>query len=298
MQLSVIVCTRNRAYAIVPCLDSIARSFALAAPINAEIVVVDNASTDDTAGAVSTWAAHAPFPVKLQYEPVPGIAGAHNRGFRAASGALLLCTDDDCRLAPDYVRKLLAHDAEDSGLLLRGGRVELGDTTDLPLTIKTDTEPRRWSRALRSARHESLATCFHGCNISMRRALLDHIGLYDDAHFVTGAEDTDFIFRCYLAGIVIEYAPDLVVYHHHGRKTIAQGYTLFRGYMIHIGALYAKYLFKDPNLCRPFYWTLRNAATDLVTQRNTFMPEIGFSHLDRLRFNAIGVLRYWCGRPI
>jgi GT2 family glycosyltransferase len=298
MQISVIVCTRNRAHALGPCLDSIARSFARAAALDVEIVVVDNASEDDTPAVVAAWAGKAPFPVNFQREPRPGIAGAHNCGFRAAQGALLVCTDDDCRLGADYIRNLLAHDATDRELILRGGRVELGDTADLPLTIKTDTVPRRWSRILRSARHECLGNCLHGCNVSMRRALLDRIGPYDAAHFATGAEDTDFIFRCYLAGVAIEYAPDLVVYHHHGRKTAAQGHNLFRGYMIQMGALYAKYLFKDPDLCRQVSWDLRNAAKELVAGRNTFMPAIGFSHRDRLRYNALGALRYCCGQRI
>lgn len=295
MQLSAIVCTRDRAHAIVPCLDSIAHSLSRAVPIDAEIVVVDNASRDDTATTVAAWAAQASFPVKLRQEPRPGIVGAHNCGFRAASGELLVCTDDDCRLDPDYIRNLLAHDARDSELILRGGRVELGDPADIPLTIKTDLRPQRWSRVLRSARRENLGNCLHGCNVSLRRALLERVGLYDDVHFSTGAEDTDFIFRCYLAGIAIEYSPDLVVYHHHGRKTAVEGYRLFRKYMIHMGALYAKYLFKDPDLCRQVYWDLRNAANELATRRNTFMPAIGFSHLDRLRYNALGFLRYCCG---
>ena len=48
MRLSVIVCTKNRARNITPCLDSIAAAFSLAAPLDAEIVIVDNGSTDNT----------------------------------------------------------------------------------------------------------------------------------------------------------------------------------------------------------------------------------------------------------
>ena len=48
MKLSVIVATRNRAHAIRPCLDSIATAFAKAAPLDAEIVVVNNGSSDNT----------------------------------------------------------------------------------------------------------------------------------------------------------------------------------------------------------------------------------------------------------
>ena len=41
MKVSVIVCTFNRSHAIIKCMDSIAESLAAAAPVEAEIVVVD-----------------------------------------------------------------------------------------------------------------------------------------------------------------------------------------------------------------------------------------------------------------
>jgi hypothetical protein len=61
MKLSVIVATRNRAHAIAGCLDSIAVSLAKAAPLDAEIIVVDNGSQDATSRAVEESA----FPVRL-----------------------------------------------------------------------------------------------------------------------------------------------------------------------------------------------------------------------------------------
>jgi glycosyltransferase involved in cell wall biosynthesis len=64
MKLSVIVATRNRAHAITCCLDSIAASLAHAASLDAEIVVVDNGSTDATSEIVKRWASACPFPVR------------------------------------------------------------------------------------------------------------------------------------------------------------------------------------------------------------------------------------------
>ena len=137
MKLSVIIATRNRAYAIADCLDSVAAAFAYAAPLDAEIVVVDNGSTDDTAGIINAWAASSAVRVHLLFEPKAGLPRAHNRALRAARGEILAFTDDDCRLSKEYVTDLLRHNAGDIGLVLRGGRVELGDPTDLPLTINT-----------------------------------------------------------------------------------------------------------------------------------------------------------------
>ena len=65
MKLSVIVSTRNRDYAIGQCLDSIAAAITAAAPLNAEIVIVDNGSTDNTKQIVQAWAAANPMPLQL-----------------------------------------------------------------------------------------------------------------------------------------------------------------------------------------------------------------------------------------
>lgn len=295
MKLSIIVCTRNRAHAIGPCLDSIARSLSRAPPGEAEIVVVDNASEDGTTQVVRGWAAGCGVSVNLVFEPRTGRVNARNCGFRAARGALLAFTDDDCRLDESYVENALRRDAQDASLVLRGGRVELGDPADLPLTIKTARVPRRWNIGMRSARHECLGNCLHGCNMMMRRSLLERVGAFDTR---VGDDDCDLVCRCYIAGITIEYAPDIVVYHHHGRKTPAEGYALFRGYMIEMGAIYAKYLFREPDLCRQVLWDLRNVAKELLRGTNTFLPEIGFSHKHRLYYNAVGALRYWRGRAV
>ena len=56
--------------------------------------------------------------------------------------------------------------------------------------------------------------------------------------------------RAYLASVAVEYVPDMTVYHHHGRRSETEGKRLMRGYMVGTGGLCAKYLFKNPSLCR------------------------------------------------
>jgi GT2 family glycosyltransferase len=294
MQLSVIVCTNNRKQMLIRCLNSIARSLSHAQPLDAEIVVVDNASEDGTVAAVTQWSATCAFPVQILEEPRKGPVPARNCGVRAARGALLIFTDDDCLMDEAYVSNAVRCDSRNSEPVLYGGRIELGDPTDLPLTIKTDLTPRRWNISMGSARRECLGNCLHGCNMMMRRSLLERVGLFDERT----DNDTDMVYRCYLAGITIEYVPEIVVFHYHGRKTSAEGYKVFRIYMIQMGALYAKYLLREPELCRQVLWDLRGAAKELMGQGNTFLPEIGFSHKHRLYYNAIGALKYWRRQPI
>jgi hypothetical protein len=68
---------------------------------------------------------------------------ALNRALRAAEGDLLTFTDDDCRLHNEHINDLLRHHGADMGLVLRDGRIELGDPTDLPLSININPGTKR-----------------------------------------------------------------------------------------------------------------------------------------------------------
>ena len=300
MRLSIIVCTRNRAHAITDCLDSLEQALNHAAPLAAEIVVVDNASTDETAAVVSTWAATSAWPVCLVYEAKQGLSAARNRGVAVAGGDLLVFTDDDCRLSPGYVREALAHDDADTGLTLRGGSVHLGDPDDLPLTIKTETGRENWSRARHSARTCNLGNSIFGCNMALRREVAARLGPFDECMgagtAIPGGEDTDYVLRAYLADIVIDYVPDMAVMHFHGRKSPGGGHRLFVGYSRGSGALYAKHGLRDPNLCRQLVWDMKDALKEAFTRQNKFMPEIGFSYRDKVYHSLAGMAQYAVSR--
>jgi glycosyltransferase involved in cell wall biosynthesis len=296
MKLSVLIATRNRAKALASCLSSIATAFANAPSIEAEIVVVDNGSTDDTPSVLQAWSNACGVAVKTLHEPREGKARALNRALQAAQGEILAFTDDDCRLSQEYVNQLLRHDAADTGLVLRGGCIELGDLTDLPLTINTDSTLQRWQRAMNSARYERFRGRINGCNMTMRRTLAERLGPFDEdfgpGSVIGAGEDADYIYRAYLAGATLEYVPDMTVFHHHGRKTADDGKELFRGYMIAAGALYARYLFTHPDLCRPFYWDCKHAIREILTGTNTFLPDIAFSNRDSVTCSIRGAARY------
>jgi glycosyltransferase involved in cell wall biosynthesis len=273
MKLSIIVCTRNRANAIPGCLRSIQAAIANAS-VDAEIVVVDNGSTDETPSILKAWATSCPFPVQLLTEPKAGLARARNTALRASRADLFAFTDDDCRMDKEYINDLLRYDAADTDPVLRGGRIELGDPTDLPHTINTTPTRMRWSRSMNSARHDSMNGKINGCNMTMRRSLVERLGLFDEdfgpGSPVTSGEDTEYFYRAYCANAAIEYVPDMAVAHHHGRKTRDDGYKLWRSYATGNGAIYAKYILKHPNLCRAFYWDCKNALKEIVTRHQYF----------------------------
>ena len=198
--------------------------------------------------------------MRLLFEPKPGLSRAHNRALLTAQGELLAFTDDDCRLNKDYVNDLLRHDAADTELVLRGGRIELGDPFDLPLTIKTTPDRIRWHRRMNSARHQPISGQINGCNMTMRRALVEKLGPFDE-RFGPGG-------------------PDMTVIHHHGRKTPQQGRALLRGYLIGCGALNARYIFKHPNPLPPLLLGCEKCRQGNTSQAGSARPRSIISRIE------------------
>lgn len=79
MHISIVICTRNRAHSIVRCLASIDEAARAASLTDAEIVIIDNASDDDTSSVVRNWATGSSIPVILEYEPRAGITIEESR---------------------------------------------------------------------------------------------------------------------------------------------------------------------------------------------------------------------------
>lgn len=104
--VSVIICTRNRAASLAQVFPSLAAQ-EVPAGVTAEALVVDNGSSDGTADLVCRQRVFG-SPVRLLHEPEPGLSRARNAALRAARGRALLFTDDDVRLPPDWLWSMAA----------------------------------------------------------------------------------------------------------------------------------------------------------------------------------------------
>lgn len=267
--VSVIVATRNRAYGLVPCMESILNAFGHARITRGELIIVDNGSTDHTAEVVEMWAAQKSFTVKLVSEPIAGLSRARNAGMAASSGKLLVFTDDDCRMSESYIAEALRYDSCDKELVIRSGSVVLGDPTDLPITIKEVQEIKSWKRPLSSEGEGQLLGCLIGCNMLMRREAAELIGEFDTTLGAgtpcPAGEDTDYFYRAYLAGMRLEMVPDMIVAHWHGRKTVEERIKLYRNYAIGNTALAMKYLTIYPPFAKHIWWDIRRTVPKLFS---------------------------------
>ena len=288
-QASFIVCTRNRAALLDACVRSIENACRSHAAYTTELVVVDNGSTDDTAERVARAATASNIAITLVSEPRQGLAAARNAGLERARGRVLIFIDDDCEVEAGYLHDLERHYANGGPCMIRGGRVELGDSDDLPLTIK------------RSPIRERLGPHVHpggfvlGCNMTMHREVAALVGRFDE-RFGAGcplrsAEDTDYLVRAFLLGIAVEYVPDMTIFHHHGRKTRRAVTALHRNYSLGNGGLCLKHVRDAPWLLRHFGWTVRAALRELWGGP-MFDRELHLSHWPIVFMNLLGAAKF------
>lgn len=102
-RIAAIICTHNRASQLAPCLQALAD---LAEPVGgAEIIVVDNASDDDTPAILKQAKAANPR-LRIVTEPTLGLAHARNAGLAATNAPLIAFTDDDATPEPDWLCRI------------------------------------------------------------------------------------------------------------------------------------------------------------------------------------------------
>jgi GT2 family glycosyltransferase len=238
--LSLIVCTRNRAVRLDAFFQAVG---GMRARASWELVIVDNGSTDDTPSRLETLARSLAAPVTIGREPRAGLGRARNAGVRAARGALLAFTDDDCYPAIDYVDRVVDAFVNRERAFI-GGRILLYDEKDHPITIRADTTPIPIP-----PRTVVPTGLVQGANMAFRREVLERIGGFDDA-LGPGTpfcnDDVDAVARASAAGFAGSYVPEPVVHHHHGRRDRADIAALWRSYDHGRGAYYAKCIFDLP----------------------------------------------------
>jgi glycosyltransferase involved in cell wall biosynthesis len=101
--VTLLICTRDRAGMLAGGLEAL-RALEIPDGVGWEVVVVDNASGDDTGRVVEAFAASPGAPsVRLVREDRRGVGFARKRGLRESRGELVAFLDDDCVLEPDWL---------------------------------------------------------------------------------------------------------------------------------------------------------------------------------------------------
>jgi glycosyltransferase involved in cell wall biosynthesis len=254
MDASIVIGTFNRCYSLMKSVQSVL-NMNVPDGIAWELIVVDNNSGDKTRELIEALKVESKADIKYILEKRQGLSYARNRGIEESKGGIVAFLDDDCIVDPHWLERLVHEFRSDPELSGIGGRVELFDVRDKPVTIMTSRERRLFSSA------GQLFSFIHGCNMAFCRKVFQEIGCFDfrlgPGTKVFAAEDADFIYRVYKSGFRMLYCPDLCVYHNHGRRLDAQVSALLKGYALGRGAFYCKHIVTgDSMLLKMAYWEI------------------------------------------
>ena len=315
--VSVVIPTCNRREILERCLEALALQ-------TYRVIVVDDASTDDTPDLLARFAAEHPqldFRF-LRNERRMSANPSRNRGIRESRGRFVAFLDNDSIAKPDWLERIIAGFVSDRVAAVNGLVIDPEPTNIYERTLKG-------THRVHGAKH---ATRLVSCNLCVRRDLLLRFMLDEDRASVSpdvrvsGRGDEEGLFLMLrAAGYEMHVAHDAVVLHEHyhtrstffkqayrgGASAARLGYKYHLPPRIELAPLLAAYLLGPLALIPPHGWlpsaffgSVFMAAilyNELVRKRKTpwetimILPVLLAYYHVRLAGYVVQQLRLWTG---
>ena len=219
VDVSIIIPTWNGLRYLDACLTAVAAQ----RDVEAETILVDNASSD---GTVEHVLRSHPWVLVRALDSNRGFAGGVNAGARDARGRFIVVLNNDTVPEPGWLRALVDGVDERAGFTLTTSRVVYVHEPDV--IDSAGDGMLRWGGAFK--RHhgqpadsaaesaEVFGVCGAACLVS--KAVFDELGGFDEDFFASH-EDVDLSYRARLLGHRCRYVADAVV-RHHGSATLGR----------------------------------------------------------------------------
>lgn len=229
--LSVVIVSWNTRTLLSACLLAVEQAVQAAAPLDVEVIVVDNGSTD---GSLELLRERFPAVRLIANTENVGFARANNQGIAAATGDALLLLNSDAFLPRSALADMARFLDEHPGAGAAGCRLL---NLDGSFQASYARFPTLWSEvALMAGLARRLIGPYApspspvpgerahpvdwvaGAAIFARRAALVAVGGFDPGFFMY-SEETDLCRRLWQAGRQVWYAPEIAVFHVGGGST-------------------------------------------------------------------------------
>jgi glycosyltransferase involved in cell wall biosynthesis len=235
-QISVVLSTRNRGDLILPTVASVLGN----TTPTFELMIVDQSDGEETAQAMRQF--HGDPRLRLIRSASRGLSAGRNVGIAAARAGIIVCTDDDCTVPPNWLQTVREAFAGHEQVALVFGNVQAGPHDPasgfIPAYVRHDACLAKGIR--QKHRVEGIAAC-----MGLRRCVWEELHGFDvqlgAGAMFHAAEEMDFTIRVLLAGHCIFETPNVAVVHH-GFRTWNQGTKLVDGYYFGNGAMFAKHI--------------------------------------------------------
>ncbi len=233
LRCSAIIVTYNSGDSIRACLEALGNE-------DCEIVIVDNASHDETVPRVEEFVAWHPVHLVANAENL-GFAAAVNQGARESSGDVLLILNPDAIAEPGAVKALLQC-LETTGAVAVGGALLDDDgqpargfafrrlPTPISLLYEAMLVNRLWPRNPVNRRYRCLDADYSqqqeveqpaGACLAITRVAWESVGGFDEQFFPVWFEDVDLCQRLLEHGGKIMYCP-AARFRHSGGHSVGQ----------------------------------------------------------------------------
>lgn len=233
MTLSVVILNYNTRSFLKLCLESVARAIA---GIEAEVIVVDNASSDQSMKMVKTF-----FPsfICIENQENVGFSKANNQAVRQASGEYVCILNPDTIVGESVFKSFLAFAKANPKVAFSGPHLMDGVGAFLPESKRNVPTPKVAQQKLlgnntsyyadlrndQDGEVEVLVGAFMFC----RREVYLELGGFDERYFMYG-EDIDLSYTALLSGYKNYYLGTQKVIHFKGESTVKDKMYLKRFY--------------------------------------------------------------------
>ncbi|MDO5655506.1 MAG: glycosyltransferase family 2 protein [Flavobacteriaceae bacterium] len=235
MKLSVIIVSYNAADFLRNCLISVLKEL----PTDAEVIVFDNASTDDQ---IQSFPQEFPCVQFVLNQENRGFAYANNAAVRRAQGEFILILNPDTLVYAGFFDNLLDFAEQKSNLGALGVRMIDGKGRFLPESKRnipdlissfsklfvSDEKSNYYHQSL--GEHENGETfVLSGACMLMKKSVYEEVGGFDERYFMYG-EDIDLSFTLLKNGYKNYYLGEVSITHFKGESTVKDKKYLERFY--------------------------------------------------------------------
>jgi GT2 family glycosyltransferase len=238
--LSICIVNWNTSTLLRQCLDSIYR---YTEGIRFEIIVVDNASRDDSVAMVRS---QFPEVELIALDENAGFTRGNNVAANRAAGHHILFLNPDTELKENAIAEMARVLDSTENVGITGCRLLLGDGSIQHVCARAFPTPRNQFNYLamldrlfpKSAafagvelrywdhRDSRLVECISGACMMIRAQLFRDLGGFDENIFMY-ADDVDLCYRVYTDGWQIYYNADATIYHYAGSSSRKRDYRFF-----------------------------------------------------------------------
>jgi len=206
MNISVIIPAYNAANFVGEALQAVCNQLAS----DDELIVVDDASTDNTATVAERYAR------VITLEENSGPATARNVGIANAQGDIIAFVDADCIAASNWlknIRRIFEQSKQNQVIM---GKVVIPNSTFIGDCIAALGFPAGGHVGFENVWHvdpDGRTDHISSCNFATRRYVFEEFGMFDETFPLAGGEDSELSYRWFRQGVIVRFESEVYVTH-------------------------------------------------------------------------------------